>query len=884
MARKLPLWLRALVKVTSPTARDAEIGDIVEEYVEHGASPFWVCRQILSVAGPRRMRGSLPGHSAPLMSQIATDVRYALRTFRRHPGFAAAAIAPIALGVGLNAGVFSILDAIALQPVPSPDADELVTVYQDFRGVKQRSVHGARKMFSLPEYRTYRDATQSLTGLAAFSRYWTVTLGGDSPREITGALVTCNYFDVLRVRPALGAGFTGTACDAPGAPPAVVVTHTLWTTSLGSDREITGKTIALNGRNVAVVGVAPEGFGGIDIAQVSFFAPVSIQTVLRPEERFLEDPHTSWLTLVGRRTPGTTVAQVRAELGLIAATIDRASPGRSTTVLVEPARALSIPEARRDVFRMAAVVSVAFGLILLIACANVANLLLARAAARQKEIAVRLSLGAGRWRLVRQLLTESALIAGTGTIAGWLLARWSFRGLLALLVSLAPGQVPALWLDAGLNANVIGFAIAMTVATGLVFGLAPALQASRLDIRTLLNRDSAGAGHAAAGWLRGSLIGVQTAVCALLMICAVLLLRASHATATIEPGFTYRDVTIVEFDTRGAGLEPRRAAAFRQALGDRIRALPGVDAVAVVSKTPLSPGDAQTMVRISERDAWHEIDVNTVSPEYFDVVQIPITRGRTFAASDLEASSRAVIVTEATARRLWPGQNPVGLTLRMGLGPDRDTPLDVIGVAADAQVARIADTTSPFMYLPAERDTAAGRRLLVRGAADRAGLARSVREIARGLEPGLVVSITSLEGNLDLWRRLSRIVAGVSGSLSMLALVLATIGIYGVVSFVVSRRLREMGIRMTLGAGLGDVRLLIARQTLRPVAIGLAAGVAAAAAGSRVLQSVLFGVSPLDPWSFAGATILLAAVALAASLVPMRALGTIPPAAVLRRE
>jgi len=884
VARELPLWLRALVRITSPTARDAEVGDIVEEYVEGGASPLWVCRQLLSVAGRRGARGDVRGHAAPLASQIAADVRYALRTFRRHPGFAAAAIAPIALGVGLNAGVFSILDAVALQPVPSPDGDELVSVYQDFRGVKERRIHGARQMFSVPEYRVYRDRTRTLSGLAAFTRYWTVTLGGDAPREIGGALVTCNYFEVVRIRPALGPGFTAANCEAPDAPPAVVVTHALWTSALGSDRDIVGKTIVLNGRRVGVAGVAPEGFGGIDVAQVSFFAPVSMQAVLRPEERFHLDPHTSWLTLVGRRQPGTTIAQVRAELGVIAGEIDRQWPGRTTTVLVEPARSLSIPVARRDVFRLAAVVAAAFGLILLVACANVANLLLARAAVRQKEIAVRLSLGAARGRLIRQLLTESLLIAAAGTIAGSFLARWSFQALLALLVSLAPGQIPVLRLDAGLNLHVFAFAIAMTVVASLVFGLAPALHASRLDIQTLLNRDSAGAGRAATGWLRGSLVGVQAAVCAILMIAAALLFRAAYVTETLDPGFAYRDVAVMSFDLRGAGVEPARAAAVRNALIDRVRALPGVELVAEAGRAPLTPGDTQTMVRRADDERWQEIDFNAVSSEFFGVVRIPITRGRTFRTTELEGPARAVILTENTAARLWPGEAPIGRTLQMAIDNNRSTTLEVVGVAADAQVARIADTRHLYMYLPAGRDSSAGRALLVRSAAEAAALARPIAAAARDLAPGLVVSVAPLERNLDLWRGISRAIAGLSGALSVLALVLATIGIYGVVSFVVSRRLREMGIRMTLGAGLGDVRRLIARQTLRPVAIGLAVGVAGAAAGSRVLGSVLFGVSPLDPWSFAGATILLLAIALAASLVPMRVLAALPPAAVLRRE
>jgi predicted permease len=877
--------MRVLFRAAAPATNEEALGDIAEEYAR-GATGPWVCRQLLSAVGRGSPRRVSRRSGVTILWQTAEDVRLALRTLGRHPGFAMAAVAPIALAVGLNTGVFSIFDAIALQPVASPGADELVTVYQEFAGVKKRRVHGARRMFSVPEYRTYRDATRSLSGLAAFSMSWSVTLGGDSPREIDGALVTCNYFDVLRIVPALGPGFTAANCEAPDAPPAVVLSHSLWTAAFGSDRAVVGRTIALNGRAVTVAGVAPEGFGGIAIEQASFFAPASMQEVLRPDEHYYLDPHTSWLTLVGRRNAGVTIAQARAELAVIAGQIDRQQPGRTTTLLMVPARWLSMPEARRDLFQLAAVVGAAFGLVLLIACANVANLLLARGASRQREIAVRLSLGAGRGRLIRQLLTESLLIAGAGTIAGSLLARWSFQGLLALLVPLAPGQIPALrlGLDAGLNLHVIAFAIAITVVTSLVFGLAPALQASRLDIQTLLNRDTAGAGRIATGWLKGSLVGVQAAVCTVLMIATALLLRAAYVTQTLDPRFSYDGVAVVSFDTRGMGSEPRQAAVFRQTFIDRLRALPGVASIAEVARTPLSGGDMQTTVRRSADEPWQEIDFNSVSPEYFSLLQIPIARGRTFTASEGAEPARIVIVTEATARRFWPGEDPIGRTLRMELGPDRDALLEVVGVAADAQVARIADTGSPYIYLPADRDSSDGRRLLVRSTADHAALARSVRAVAHDLAPGLFLSVVPLEQNLDRWRGLSRLVAGVSGSLSLLALLLAAVGIYGVVSFAVSRRTREMGIRMILGAALGDVRRLILRQTLRPVVLGLIAGMAGAAAVSRVLDSVLFGVSPLDPVSFAAAPLLLLAIAIAAGLTPTRRLLAIEPAAVLRRD
>jgi predicted permease len=453
-----------------------------------------------------------------------------------------------------------------------------------------------------------------------------------------------------------------------------------------------------------------------------------------------------------------------------------------------------------------------------------------------------------------------------------------------MLVSSMPDAVPSLRITGAVNFNVLAFALAVTVVTGLVFGLAPAMHASRLDLQALLNRDNAGGGRRASGWLRGSLLGVQAMVCTVLLISAALLLRAVYAAETLEPGFSYRNVGIVSFDLRGAGLESARATAFQQELLDRVAALPGVDGVAQVSRTPLSPGRSQTMVRLPGQPQWREIDVNTVSSDYFRVLDLPIVAGRTFTRADLDGPARTAIVTAATAQRFWPGENPIGRVLAMGLGPDRETPLEIVGVAADAQVVHLGERDTTYMYLPADRGDSAGLAVLVRGRGDVATLAPAIRATARELALALVVTVKPLEENLSFWRTLSRLIAGVSGSLSLLALMLASVGVYAVVSYVVSQRLREMGIRLMLGATGPDVRNLILRQTLRPVAIGILLGVGGAAGAGQVLQSVLFGVSPFDPLAFVAAPLLLLAVGVAASLAPTRQVLTRDPLATLRLE
>jgi predicted permease len=884
VAPEISRSVRLLFRIAGFSASEEELGDVFEEYAGGKRGVVWLCRHLLSTVRRHRSPAMTSERRSDMLSNLWRDVRYALRTFRRNPGFAAGAIAPIALGVGINTGIFSILDAVALQPLPSPKPNELVTVYQQFRGVTQRRVHGARSMFSIPEYRTYRDRAKTLSGVMAYSVSWTVTLGGQSPREIAGVLVTCNYFDVLHLPTAIGTGFTAANCETPDAPPAVVLSHDLWTRAFAADPDIVHKTITLNGRSVSVVGVAPQGFDGLDITKAAFFGPASLQPVFRPGEDFYRDAHTSWLTIIGRRKQGVEIAKVRAELDVIASQIDRQLPGRTTTLSVAQARSLSLPEARKDIFSVAAVVLAAFGLVLLIACANVANLLLARAAGRTKEVAVRQAVGAGRGRLIQQLLTESVIIALAGGIAGSILALWSFQSLLAWLISSLPGTVPALRIDARPNLAVLSFALALTATTGLVFGLAPALQASKLDLQTLLNREGTGAGRRTAGWLRGTLIGVQVAVCMVLLIAAGLLLRGLYAAETVEPGFDYRNVAVVSFDLRGPGYDDVRAVAFQQQLMERVRSLPGVEAVAQVRKTPLSPGRTQTMFRLPGQEQWHEIDINDISPAYFSLIAIPIVRGRTFTAAELGGTARAVIVTESMARRYWPGQDPIGRRLVMALGPKAEMSLEVVGVARDAQVSRVGQAETSYMYLPAVPSAQRRLSLLVRSQTDFVTLASVIRDATRELAPGLVVGVNRLEDNLDFWRTVSRFVAGLSGSLSLLALLLASAGVYGVVSYVVSRRLREVVIRMVLGASARDVQCMILRQTLRPVAIGAVIGVGAGAAASQILKSVLFGVSPFDPIAFIGAPLFLLGVAAAASLLPTRRALTVDAMTTLRYE
>jgi predicted permease len=872
VGRNHPLCIRVLLRAASRRATDEELGDVVEEYIAAGRSAAWFLNQIVSIVRRRRSPLTMPERGRELLSNVRNDIRYALRMLGRSPGFAIAAIVPIALGIGINTGVFAILNSVAWRPLPVPDSDELVSFHQEFRGGPRRMVYGARALFSIPEYRAYRDESHTLSGLMAYSHHWTVTLGRESPREIDGILVTCNYFDVLGVSPAIGTGLTPANCGTTDAPPTIVLSHTLWRDAFGGDPQILQQPIVLNGRDVTVVGVAPAGFDGVDMARAAFFAPTSMLDVLRPGQSFHENPHVSWLTLIGRRRSDAKLAQVRADLSLVAGRIDRQQPGRTTSLIVEPAVALSLPVQRQGVLSGAGIVLAAFGLFLLIAAANVANLLLARAATRTREVAIRLSVGATRGRLMQQMLTESAVIALAGAVCGSLLFFWLFQALIPRLLT-SVGAEP-MRIDATPDRTVFWFALGLTTMTALVFGLVPALQASRRDVHAAMKLDAPGSGGGR-GWLRGTLVGAQIALCTVLLIPAGLLSRALYAAHTFDPGFDHHDVAVVSIDLRGPRYEKGTAAIFHEQWLERVKALPGVESVALASRMPLSPGRSQTTFRFADEREGHVVDVNTVSPNFFSVLAIPIVRGRVFTDGEVDA----VLITESTSRRYWPGQDAVGLTINMD-GRRRH----IVGIVRDAHVSQARDASSSYMYLPAARGTQRAVSVLARTRAGFDGFAAAVRAETSRMDGTLVVNVQPLSNNLGLLQTLSQIAASVAAGLSLLALSLAAIGVYGVVAYVVGRRLREVGIRMALGADAADVQRLILRQTLRPVAFGMLIGVGVAAAAARLLESALFGVSPYDPVAFIVAPLLMLTIAAAAAFVPTRRAMHVNPMSVLRSE
>ncbi|HZI79266.1 MAG TPA: ADOP family duplicated permease, partial [Vicinamibacterales bacterium] len=880
-------WLRRLAYLLGQSQHEAELREEIEAHralrAEHlerqGAPP-----DEAADASRRAMGNALLARDDAREVWLgswaawAQDIRYGLRTLRTSPTFTAVAVATLALGIGVNTGVFTVVNAILFRNVPAPRAHELVALSQTVQGARE---FADQTQFTTAEYFAYRDRANTLSGIAAFANArGETTLGSNTPRKLLGALVSCNYFDVLEQPPALGRPLAPRDCE-PGADLVVVLSHDLWTTAFAADPRIVGRTIQLNRQQVTVAAVASEAMFSGSLLRSGYLMPLNAGRRLASADARYDDATQPWLNLLGRQREGIARSQVRAELAVIAAQIDRQQPGRSTTLMIDPAgMSDGLPAGIRGAAtRAAAVLMAAFGAILLIACANVANLLLARGASRSQEIAIRLSLGASRARIVRQLLTESLLLAFAGGALGSMAAIWSSQALVSLAVpAVLPPWFPAITLDLSPDASVLVFAIALAAATGILFGLAPALQLSVPDLHAVMKQVPTG-GAGRGGRLRGILAGTQVAVCMVLMIAAGLLLRGLHATYTVDPGFEYRDVAFISMESAFDGYTEEEASARRNRLMAALRALPAVEAVASSDHKPL--GDDMSPVAIRRpgaNDGQTRIaELTAVSKDYFSLLELPIVFGRAFTEAEVATrrpGPRPAIVSVTTARNLWPDRNPIGRTLLT------DTPTDtlrVVGVVADAQLTAVGRIDPYSVYVPGE-----GAALMVKSRGGFAALASGIRGAARTADPTLLVTVLPLEATLGWSRGISATVTSLFGSLGVLALVLAVVGVYGVVAYAVTGRYREIGIRLALGATARGVLAMILRQTMRPVAVGAAIGVVVAAGVSRILSSVLFGISPADVLGLGGAALVVIGAALAAGVMAARPVIHADPTSVLR--
>ena len=817
------------------------------------------------------------------LEQLLQDVRFGIRTLLRTPGLTVAAVMAIALGIGINVGIFSVLNGLALRLLPLPRAHELVSVNQifHFQGRGDRSIHNDSSWFSYSEYLDYRDHNHVFDGLVAYEPFVEATLRGVDARQVLGTAASCNYFSVLIEHPAYGRGFVESDCAGRGSNAVAVLSDDLWRGKFAADPALVGKKIILNQTAYTVIGIARPGFTGTEPIPSAFWVPITMQQALEPGRDRLSDDNMSWLAMLGRIRPGVTMQEVRADLGLIAGRRDHGhtGPKRTTSLAIHAATFFSSPEQRSTLIPIASVICAAFALVLLIACANVANLLLARDSTRQKEIALRLSMGAGRWRLVRQLLTESLLLSLAGGTVGSVIAFWSFIRITELVTSHLPKGFPPLAVNVGPNLQVLAFALALSLFTGIAFGLLPALRSSRPDLNTTIKGDGTqfGAGKKGGRLLLNTLVGSQVAVCMTLLLAAGLLLRGLYQAQTIDPGFEIKGVATMFMDLGRQGYDRTRATEFMRQFRDRIQDLPGVTAVAQAECAPLSHDFSGSQFTIPGRTGTFPFEYNHISPAYFALLGIPIVRGRNFRPGEAH-DAQGIIVTESTARRMWSGQDPLGKALREESGRE----YFVIGVAKEAQVAHLGRSDTNYLYFPAGPEEDSRSYVMVRYSIRFMDVAKSIREVAQSIDPNVSVDVSRLEDYLEIWRAPSRIVAALSGALGALALLLCSIGVYGMVSYSIGRSVREIGIRMALGADGAKVMRHLLWQAMRPVLIGGIVGVVLSAAVSGVLSSMMFGLGTHDPIAFISVPIFLLGVAFVATFIPGRRALQVDPMVALR--
>jgi macrolide transport system ATP-binding/permease protein len=852
------------------------------------------------------------------MQTLWQDLRYAVRTLRKKPGFTFVAIVTLALGIGVNAALFSVFDAFVLKPLPLKDPDSLVSL----EGV---NAQGERhSLVSYLDYLDYRDQNSTFSGVVAWNKV-RATLGEAPPTQgddefaegyeyLFGQIVSGNYFATLGAEMSQGRAFQPADDERPDEHPVVVLSYGFWQRRFESDPSIVGKIINLQGQPFTIIGVTAREFVGTTPDAPSFWVPLMMRDKLIQAggwgyKRWLTDRNSDVFTLLGRLKPGVTREQAETEMQLITGRLAQSYPpdnrteDHKTKVRLESAGTFVTLD--EDVMPLVIPLLIGFGLVLMIACANVANLLLARAAGRQREIGVRLALGAGRWRIVRQLVTESVLLSMAGGAIGLLLAVWTLHILYPIVLSsvpLAEGLTAGFSLNLTPNWRVFSFTLLLAALAGIGAGLAPALQASRPDLtRALKDEGSAFGKHLSQSRLRSALVVAQIAVCMTLLVAAGLLVRNLQRVRTIDTGTNTKNVFSVAAALKEAGTEKKdnaREAELRRQLADRLRATPGVVAVSQAHQQPLSGGTGNTSVTLpgQQRDHPLEARFNFVSPEYFEALSIPLTRGRPFTAQEVNASAPVIVISEATAQRYWPGIDPLGKHLGIAAGaeqPESDVrekaaiayrQYEVIGVARDARSRWVWEKDETFLYMPPPVASPSGQYLIVRTAGDPSTVMSTVRGAATTIDPLLRVSVRRIDETLAFQMAPFRAIAWLSGVLGILALLLASVGLYGVMSFVVTQRTHEIGIRVALGAEPVDVVRMFLSQGLRLTAIGVLCGLAAGALISRLLTAVLIDLSALDPVTFGGVSVFMTVVALLAILVPARRATKVDPLVALRYE
>ncbi|MFN7949880.1 MAG: ABC transporter permease [Blastocatellia bacterium] len=825
------------------------------------------------------------------MQTLWQDLRYGARLMGKAPGFTLVAVFSIALGIAVNVAVFTLVNGLLLKPLPVKNPERLVALYTSEPQARYPDA------FSYPDYVDYRDHNQVFSEL--FVHYTTqlsLQAGTGLAEMVAGELVTGNYFTGLRLDAALGRLFTPDDDKKPGGHPVVVLSHAFWQRRFAGNPNVIGQVVKLNGHDFTVIGVAKKGFSGTRqfgwIPDVYLPLMMYAQALPGTDETYLTNRGQRNLNVNGRLRDGVTMAQARAAMSVMAQQLARAYPQTNANLGVGmvPAGSKTNPAVVLMGYTqtMVAALMGLVGLVLLVACANVANLLLARATVRRREIAVRLALGAGRLRLVRQLLTESVMLAAGGGALGLLLAGW-----LSDLFRLGAPKLDFATMDfdydLSLDYRVLGFTLAASVLTGVLFGLAPALQASRPNLVAALKGET---GAASAGRrrfnLRNLLVVAQLALSLMLLFSAGLLIKSMRNAQSMNPGFRTDHLLMASVNVDLHGYDEARGRRFFRELDERLRRLPGVEQVSAAGPLPLDQYDYGARLTIEGRvpqTANERLNsgYSIVGHNYFTTMQTPIVAGRAFTERDDEQAPRVVIVNETLARHYWPDQNPLGKRLR--LGGEQSPWREIVGVAANGKYITLGEPPTDYFFLPYLQNHDGQRTLLVRTTGAPESVIAGIRQEVKALDEQLpVYGVRTAPEFLDRILSAPKSIAALVSGFGVLALLLASIGLHGVMSYAVAQRTRELGVRIALGARPRDLRRMVLGQGLRLSLVGVALGLAGAFGLARLLGSLLYDVSASDPWLFGTITTALLLVALLACWIPARRATKADPLIALRSE
>lgn len=799
---------------------------------------------------------------------MLNDLRYAFRQLKKSPGFAAVTILTLALGIGACTAIFSVVNVVLLRPLDYPDPERLV-------GIEETQLPQFPEFsVSPPNFLDWERQTKSFEHLAAYSGAGVNLTGEGEPQRLVGVKATAHYFDVYGVKPVLGRTLLPEE-DTPGKNHVVVLSYGFWQRLLGGASDVVGHQLQLNGEPYTVVGVAPQGFG--QRTKVDAWMPMAFA----PDETANDARGAHYLNVAGRLRPGVTVAQAEAELKVLAAQLAQQYPdsNKGWGIFMLPLQDFALRDVRPVLYTLLGAV----GCVLLTACANIANLLLARATARHREISIRAALGASRARLVRQLLTESVLLAVCGGLAGMLLARWGLDALLTL----APANLPRLT-DIHLDAGVLVFSLALSVITGLVFGIAPAWLAARADVNEALKQSSRGSTESGSGRLRSALVVIEVTFALMLLGGAGLLARSFMQLAHVDPGFVPENATVLRLSLPQKKYAlPEQQTVFASALLERVKTLPGVQAAGLTQSMPLV-GDYVLGFNIEGRPAIAPSDLPStnyyaVTPEYFRAMGIRLVRGRVFTARDNAKAPPVAIINETLARQYFPNEDPIGKRINITNGPAAWR--EIVGIVGDIKQYGVDQTTTSQSYEPFAQKPFGSLNVVIRTSGPPAALLGALRPTVYAVDKDQPVgTIRPLEEIVADSIARQRFAMTLLSVFSAVALVIAAVGIYGVMAYSVVQRTGEFGIRMALGAQQRDVLRLVLTQGGKLIGLGLIIGIAATLAVSRAMGSMLFNTSAQDPLTLASITLLLGAVALVACFLPARRATQVNPIEALRTD